>query len=116
MSLISSRLSLVHRCALERATAAAGSWNVPGPATWGDHLTDVPCVMNMNAGRERTDDDTAVVIEDIRLLVPLGTDVTERDRIGDISFRGDTILDGPTGIRAVLHRRDHLELVLVRLS
>lgn len=115
MSLVSSRLSLVHRCTIERGSGGDDDWGNPDVPTWAAHLSDVPCVVNMAAGRERADDGETVVIEDLRLILPLGTDVTETDRIGDITFRGDTIVAGPTGIRSVLRHRDHLELLLVRV-
>lgn len=52
----------------------------------------------------------------MRLLVPLGTDVVATDRVSAVTRRGVTVVDGPVGIRAVLPRRTHLELVLVGLS
>lgn len=116
MSLIGTRLSLRDRCTIERATATTDTWNVPGTPTWASHLSDVRCRLFAKSGRERTDEDTNVVVEDFRLLVPLGTDVTESDRIASVTRRGVTVLEGPLGIRSVLPRQSHLELVLVGLS
>ena len=118
MSLVSSRMSLRHRCTIERDTNADSpdSWGAADSPVWATNLTDLACRLAINAGRETVDATTSVVIQDIRLIVTLDTDVTERDRVGDVTDRGATILAGPTGIRAVLRHQDHIELVLVRLS
>lgn len=117
MSLASTRLSLIHRCTIERDTATAGSWGTPDTANWQTHLTDVPCRTWAAAGREAVENTTTVtVVEDVRVIVPLGTDVTERDRVASVTYRGGNVQEGPLGIRAVLHRADHLELVLVRIA
>lgn len=120
MSLVSSRLSLIHRVTVERddniLMSPGDGWGNPQPPDWDDHLTDLPCRIWTQAGREAVDATTFVVVEDMRLVVELGTDVTEHDRLGDVTYRGDTIITGPIGIRAVLHNQDHLELVLVQLS
>jgi hypothetical protein len=51
------------------------------------------------------------------MIVPLGSDVTEQDRISaaGVTYRGTTIITGPIGIRAVNPRKDHLELILTRV-
>lgn len=119
MSLVGSRLSLIHRCTIERAANAASldSWNTPDPPDWQPHLEGVPCRSWVTAGREIvTDKSTLTVVEDARLIVSLGTDVTEGDRIASVTYRGGTIQDGPLGIRAVLAHRDHIELVLAKVS
>jgi hypothetical protein len=118
MSLASSRLSLTHLVTTQRDASAAvdGGWGNPDAPNWKDNLTNVPCRVWTAAGRETVDATTTVVVEDARMIVPLGTDVTERDRLGDVTFRGAVIFAGPTSVRAVLQRADHLELVLVRLA
>lgn len=120
MSVVSARLSLIHLTTVQRDANAAtdDGWGGGNPDShdWQDHLTDLPCRYWVTVGRERTDATTEVVVEDMRLIVELGTDVTGRDRLGGITYRGDTIAAGPIGIRAVLQQKDHLELVLVRLS
>jgi hypothetical protein len=119
MSLASSRLSLTHRCVIERAANAASldEWGTPDPADWQPHLSDQPCRAWASAGREAvTDTTTIVVVEDLRLIVPLGTDVTEQDRIASVTSRGDTIQAGPLSIRGLLEHKDHIELVLVKVA
>ena len=117
MSLIASGLSLIHQTTVERDTAT-GTNPHGGKAApdWQPHLTALPCFYWATTGSEPTDATTQVVAQDMRLLVQLGTDVTEQDRLGDITYRGGTIVAGPTGIRAVLHHHDHLEVVLLRIS
>ena len=117
MSLISTGLPLVHRATVQRDAStgidAMGNKDVPD---WQTHISDLPCFYWATAGSEMTDATTQVVLQDMRLLVKLGTDVTEKDRIGDITNRGDVIVNGSIGIRAVLAHEDHLELILVRIS
>jgi hypothetical protein len=116
MSLTASRVSLRHRCTIERDENLDNpdDWGNPSAPDWQEHLTDLPCRAWTDAGREAVDDKRIAVIVDRRLIIQLGTDVTERDRIASVSYRGSEILDGPMDIEAVLVRPDHLELVLVR--
>lgn len=118
MSLLSSRLSLIHRCTIER-DASEGTTNARGNAvapSWQPLTTDLPCRVWVNAGQEAVDATTTAIVEDMRLFLTVDTDVTEQDRIGDVMLRGATYLVGPIGIRAVLRHHDHLELVLKRIS
>jgi hypothetical protein len=93
-----------------------GSGN-PQPPDWQPNLEDLPCRAWASAGRETvTDTTTVVVVEDLRLIVSLGTDVTEADRVASVTFRGQPTQAGPLGIRAVLTHQDHIELVLVKVS
>src|SRR5690242_10787800 len=100
MSLVSSRLSLTHSCTIQRDAnlGTPDDWGTPSTPDWQDHLTGQPCRAWTMAGREQMDSSTTAVIEDMRMIVPLGTDVTEQDRVGDVTYRGDTIIVGPTGI------------------
>jgi hypothetical protein len=119
MSLVAARLSLTHRCTIERDTNAGtpDAWGTPETPSWQPHLTELPCRGWTRAGVETADATTTTVVEDMRLIVSLGTDVTEQDRVNGVTDRGTTIIiAGPVGIRAVIGRKDHLELVLVRIS
>jgi len=115
VSLISSRVALRHRCTIERDAASTDTWGNPDTPDWQAHLADVPCRVIVDAGREPVDSDRTVVVVDLRLIVPLSTDVTEQDRVSEIVERGSDYTDGPLGIEAVLRRRTHLELLLRRL-
>lgn len=116
MSLVSSGLSLIHVTTVERDESEPAGWGDASVPDWQPHLTSLRCRYWATFGREQMDAESQVVIEDMRLIVPLGTDVTEKDRLGDITYQGTTIVTGPVGIRAVLAHKDHLELILVRLG
>lgn len=118
MSLATCGLLFTHTCTVERNTAAGtDSWGNPEPPGWTAHLAGQPCRFWTEAGREAVADTTTiVVVETMRLLLPVGTDVTEQDRVSAVTDAGGVIAAGPVGIRAVLARPDHLELVLVEIS
>lgn len=119
MSLASSRVALTHVCSLERNASLAsgddGSGNPP-PADW-QPLADVPCRFWVDSGTEDVAERTTIAaVTDGRVIVPLGTDVTEADRVAQVAYRGQTVQDGPLGVRARLVRRDHIELLLVKVA
>lgn len=119
MSLIGSRVNMTSTCTIERDANAGipNNWGNQTTPNWQPHLIDVPCRAWAEAGRETvTNSTTVVVVEDARLIVPLGTDVTEQDRVASVSFRGATTMAGPLGIRAVLTHQDHIEIVLVKVA
>lgn len=117
MSIQGMRLKFIHLCTTQRSGAGTDDWGNPAAPVWVDHLTDLPCRVWASAGREAvTDNTTVVVVEDLRLLCPLDSDVTETDQVSIVTSRGDTILAGPVQIRSVLRHTDHLELLLTRIA
>jgi hypothetical protein len=114
----SARLQMVHLCTIERDANAGHDERRgnPSPPDWQPHSTNVPCRGWTTTGKERAEDEAIIDFENIRLIVPIGTDVTARDRVGDVTDRGDTIMKGPIGIHAVIRQRDFVELILVRIS
>ena len=79
-------------------------------------LAVVPCRAWTNAGRELVDADRTAVVVDRRVSVPLATDVTEADRVANVTDRtGAIVFEGPMNVEAVLRFDDHLELSLERV-
>lgn len=116
MSLMSSRVGLTDRCTIERAnTGKADGWNNPGAPKWEPHLEDQPCRAWTETGTEVVDTDKTAALSSRRLSIPLGTDVTEKDRVASVTRRGSEFFDGPMDIHAVLPFDDHLELILERV-
>ena len=100
---------MTQRCVIER-DATAGEADT---SDWQPHLDGVSCRLWATAGREATDQGHTAVVEDLRLVVPLGLDVTVLDRIHGVVNRAGGVIDPrPLGIEAILRERDHLELVL----
>lgn len=106
---------MVHRCTLERdaAHATPDGYGLPGEADWQLLAADLPCFLWSTAERELISAERSEVLEDLRLLLPLATDVTERDRVNGVKDRlGAWIRQGALGIGAVMRKHDHLELAL----
>jgi hypothetical protein len=116
MSLIGSRANLTHRCTIQRDEAEADDWGNPGPADWQTHLEDVRCRFWVPTGQDIAAGTTVTAVDDARLIVPLGTDVTTNDRVSAVTARSAVLVPGPLTIRAVLPRADHIELVLKRVA
>lgn len=117
MSLTATRLAFKHRTTVERdGQTSENDWGHPGTPDWDTSTGRVPCRAWINAGKEAVTTDRTAVIRDLRCMVPLDTDVTERDRLGDIT-EGDTVLfEGPHAIEAVLRHPDRLELLLEKVT
>lgn len=111
-------LLCTHRTTVERDANAGNVVNgIQQSPSWSDHLIALPCRAWTSAGREQFDATTSVVVEDMRCIVQLGTDITEQDRLNGVTDKdGNPIISGLVGIRAVIRRTDHLELMLVRIS
>lgn len=113
MSLTAARVNLTHRCTIERDANADSDdgWNNPLPPDWQETITDLVC-RGWTAGyTQKTNEGTLTVLIEVRLIVPLDTDVTDHDRVSQVTERDRIIYAGPLAIHAVLRRRDHLELV-----
>lgn len=109
---------MTQRATIERDMAAGtDDWGNPLEPVWSTHLTGVPCRTWFTTGREVSGPEKTAVVEDRRLIVPLGTDVTEADRVAQIADRQGTVLhSGPIAIEKVGRREDHLDLMLEGVS
>jgi len=106
---------MIHRCTLERDAghATADGYGLPSEPDWQPFALGLPCFLWSTAERELISSERSEVIEDLHLLMPLATDVTERDRINGVTDRlGNPVRQGAMGITAVMAKHDHLELVL----
>lgn len=116
MSLVKTRLALTHLCSTERNANlnTLDEWNQPLPPDWIPNLTDVQCRAWIASHDTVTNKATLAVVIEVRLIVPLGTDIADDDRVTTISWRGDTYIDGPLIVHALLRRRDYLEVILAK--
>jgi len=118
MSLVSSRLSLVHRATTERNQNlnSDDGWGNPLPPDWETNLIDLECRAWIASHQVVTSKGSLVVVLEVHLIVPLGTDILNEDRITTISWRGDTFIDGILDVQAVLRQKDHLEVILAKAA
>lgn len=106
---MSARQAMRQRADIERDASGSDDWGGQGSPDWQPHLAGVPCHFWTAQGRAVVNGQETAVIEDLRLLLPLGTDIASTDRIGRITDRlGVPIVDGPLLVEAVVQRADHL--------
>lgn len=112
MSLVTAGI-LPHRVTIERDNGGTvDSRGIEQASDW-QPLSTVPCQAWSTAASERVGDGQVVTTEDRRLIVQLGTDVTEADRLGDVTdLNGDVVYAGPMNVAGVIRYADHLELTL----
>ncbi len=80
-------------------------------------LATIPCRVWSRSRREHNDNRKDARIEEIRCGMPLGTDVTERDRIRRVNDRAGNILwEGPLRIDAIQYKHTHIEMDLRRIQ
>lgn len=116
MTLSSSRVGYRHRCLVLRDNSGTDNWGDSTGPGWIPHLSDVPCRAWTNGGAEPVDDERTAVVEDRRVSLAIGTDITERDRVGQVTDQaGNTIFEGPMTVEAILRHTDHLEVLLKRV-
>ena len=80
-------------------------------------LATIPCFVTSKRRTEQNDDKKTALIEDIRCSMPLDTDVTELDRIAQITNRLGTVLyTGPLRIDTIQYKHTHIEMNLRRIQ
>lgn len=91
MSSIGARVGLIHFCDILRNDGAANSWGSVD-ASWVVDASYVPC--RAWSGGESLDsgDDKIHSMATRFVILPLGTDITELDRIGNIYLRDRSVL------------------------
>ena len=107
------RSQMTHRSAVERDQAGTDAEGNPQAPAWAVHIAALACWVWPRGVREEVEDDRMIVVEDLRALVPRGTDIRESDRIAQVTDRrGQTVHTGPLDVRGVIDHGTHLELVL----
>ena len=105
-----SRQRMVMRAFLQRNTqATADGLGHKRPKTW-TALATVPCWSWVDREDTRHAAELTTAAGRFRAMVPLGTDVTTKDRIEKVEDRAAVELFGLSVIDAVIRRRDHIEL------
>ena len=106
-----------HRCTIQRNTTPATETDPignPAAPDWHDLATDVACYVWQGASKGETRAvDLVAVVNQWRMLLPIGTDITEADRFSSIVDEfGVPWNTQPVTIQAIARRNTHLLLVL----
>lgn len=120
---MTARNAMVHRCTIQRNasddTGLRDEWGGDEPAAWSDGtVANVSCFYTYEDSTTTMDGEKNVFTTRRMLLLPFGTDVTQDDRVSDITDRrGRVLADGPMRIDQLgVHGTDHLVAQLVRIK
>lgn len=111
---MSARNVMTHRTTIRRDTTHGGAGEDPyggdGVPTWTTTTTgDVSCRFWHESTRTVMDGNEATEVEVRKVMLPVGTDVTEDDQLGDVrDRRGRLIAQGPMRIDGLGRRLDHI--------
>ena len=113
-----SRQSMRFRADIEQNTEAGKDpYGHLKPPVYVSKATDVPCLVYTKMREEIIDGDKQALVEEIRALFSLTSNVVEADRIASIKDRlGVTLFAGPMIIETIQRRRDHFEMMLKRVE
>ena len=110
------------RATVQRDTASGtDGFGLPNAASFTAHIASLACYVWTNPGRESEreiiDGAKTVILADHKMICPLGTDITELDRITAIKDRlSADIIANTMRIHSVVRRKDHLALTLEEIS
>jgi hypothetical protein len=106
------------RAEIERSVSTGkDAWSQPVAALF-QHFCVTPCFAWTPSAREIKDGNKVAALEDVRMLLPLSSEVTENDEVaqitnkaGDVLFEGRFRVEGP-----VQFKHTHREAALVRVA
>lgn len=121
MSKASARKRMTHRVLVERKTEPTrDGYGAGSGATWATLHASLPCFFYRETRTDSNEVDRTrgtIRHDKYRLMVPFGTDLTERDRINGVTERDGTIIEsGFMGIAAVDYSHSHVEVRLEKVS
>ena len=112
-----SRSRMTMRAAIERNTeSGTDADNNPLPPVFAAVAT-VPCFVWSRSRREVEDGTKTAIVEDLRAIFPLASNVAERDEIASVTDRrGAVLLAGRFRVEALQRKHRHLEAMLLQVS
>jgi len=115
---MTARSRMTMRATVQRnVPAGTDGFGGPGAAVWGAHIASLACWAYTGREREIIDGDKTVVLADHKMMVPLGTDITEDDRVTAIKDRLAVDIIGNTmRIHSVIRRTDHIQVSLEEVA
>jgi hypothetical protein len=109
---------MTHRATIERNVVTdTNPYGHKGPPEWAPLADALVCFFYTRRGRESAQVERTAVVEELALLAPLGSDITERDRINGVTDRaGAVLLAGVQNVRTILPHHSHLEITLEQVA
>ena len=113
---VRSRMTM--RATVQRDTASGpDGFGLPNAASWTAHIASLACWVFTKVEREVIDGDKTAILAVHKMLVPLGTDIIEHDRVTAIKDRlAADIIANTMRIHAVIRRATHLECLLEEVA
>lgn len=114
---MSARQAMTMRTSILRNEGTADEFGAEIDRSMTPVATDVACCCYYDNGRLQAQASGSTPIGALTILLPVGTDVTPDDQIGDVTDRRGTVLfAGPFTINGpVGRRRDHVTFVLTEV-
>jgi hypothetical protein len=114
---------LTEQVVIERDVSEGDAYGAPTKPDW-QWIATVPCRLwwmrstgVRSANREYVTPAREVPISEGGMILPLGTDITQQDRITAVQDRqGNPYVDGVFTITAVVNEEDHLEIDFTRTT
>lgn len=110
---MSVRQRMIYRAYIQRNGASANTYGHASPGSW-SALSTTACFFYIRRGDAQHEVEHSVAENRVRIQVPLGTDVTEDDRVQKVTDRQGVQVIGLHYIDVVLRRKGHIELRLRR--
>ena len=110
---------LIHRAVLERNTATGtDAWGGPAAAVFTEIDGELPCFVYSSSSRELVDGVKTAMIEDLRVMVGLASDLQAGDELSSITDRaGNVIVPGRLKVEGpVQFKHNHREAALQRIG
>ena len=110
---------MVHRAVIERNTPspAVDGYGGPGISVWASHIASMPCFASTKPARHVEDGGKDTVIEDFRMMFPITADVTDADRVANITDRRAVVkFAGPFKIETIIQTEAHKEALLIKAA
>jgi len=107
-----------HRATVQRDGASGtDDWGNPNIPSYAAHIASQRCYVWIRTKKDVSDEGKTALVDETRMMIPLGVDVLREDRITAIKDRaGTTLLAGNYQVVSVDRMDTHQELLLEKIS
>ena len=115
---MTARARMTMRATVQRDSATGSDgWGQPNAVSWAAHLPSLACWYWTKDEREVIDGVKTAILANHTMMVPLGTDITEDDRVTAIKDRlAGNLISNAMRVHAVFRRRTYLHVALEEVA